>query len=40
MKVLYGLVLSLLLSVILSLSKMKQRQKINSQDHLATWTVM
>ncbi len=40
MKVSYGLVLSLLLSVILSLSKVKRRQKINSQDHLATWTVM
>jgi hypothetical protein len=36
MKVSYGLVLSLLLSVILSLSKVKQSQKINGQDHLAT----
>ncbi len=40
MKVSYGLVLSLLLSVILSLSRMKQRQKANGQNHLAAWTVM
>jgi hypothetical protein len=36
MKVSYGRVLSLLLSVILSLSKVKRRQKIDGQDHLAT----
>ncbi len=35
MKVSYGLVLSLLLSVILSLSKVKRRQRINGLDHLA-----
>ncbi len=35
MKVLYGLVLSLLLSVILSLSKVKRRQKANGQNHQA-----
>ncbi len=37
-KVSYSLVLSLLLSVVLSLSKVKWRQKIKSQDHLAKWT--
>ncbi len=40
MEVSYGLVLSLLQSVIRSLSKMKQRQKPNSQNHLAARTVM
>ena len=41
MKVSYRrLVLSLLLSVILSLSKVKQRQKANGQNHLAARTVM
>ncbi len=37
-KVSYSLVLSLLLSIVLSLSKVKPRQKINCQDHLAKWT--
>ncbi len=39
MKVSDGLVLSQFLSVILSLSKVKRRQKINGQDHLTTWII-
>jgi hypothetical protein len=40
MKVSYGLVLSLLISVILNLSKVKRRQRFNGRDHLAVQTVM
>ncbi len=40
MKVLYGLVLSLLLSVILSMSKVKPCPKSNGQNLLAALTVM